>query len=219
MDETEAAAAGTHTPVPHLLASDGGLPDPTDQDPFATVDPPEEVLVGPGNQRLLDGEKPSSDDRDAADHTALGRLLARYGDIVNRQAWEELADVMLPECRITLDLGEQTHSFPDPDAFAGFMRTAMSRFEFFQFSILNSHFQVAPDRRQAAGRTTILEHRQLADGALFSNAYGLYQDRFVRTTAGWLFATRWYQSLGRTATPGQSTSLTLGGTPRFWRLG
>lgn len=149
----------------------------------------------------------------------LQRLMARYADLANRQAWNELSSVMIERCALTLDLGDTRHAFASPQEFAAFIVPAMERFEFFQFSVLNSRFEVSVDGATAVGRTTILEHRQLRLGSAFSHAYGVYHDRFVRQPSGWRFATRWYQSLARTADPETSTTLALGPAPTFWRLG
>ena len=70
---------------------------------------------------------------------AIGRLQARYGDVVTRQAWAELDDLFVPDAPIELDLrrGNPLH-LVGPRALGDMVATAVARFEFFEFALLNS---------------------------------------------------------------------------------
>ena len=41
------------------------------------------------------------------EYVAVRRLQDRYADIVNRRTWDELHEVMRPDCTLTLDLGDR----------------------------------------------------------------------------------------------------------------
>ena len=140
---------------------------------------------------------------DALDVIASGRLQARYGDIVSRQAWGELDDIFLPDCPISLDLRRgEPMQLVGATALAEMVAGAIERFEFFEFALLNSVIDVIdPDQgesRTATGRLYMWELRQLSTGR-WTNAYGLYCDTYVRHDGRWVIGARTYSSLARTA--------------------
>jgi hypothetical protein len=137
--------------------------------------------------------------RAAVDEVAVRGLIVAYADVVNRRAWPELADLFLPDAPLHLDLRDRpARDVVGPRAVGDLIAGAIERYAFFEFVALNVRVLLGadddPDR--AGVRTYMCELRQDHDGTP-SRAFGLYQDRVVRTDTGWRFAERHYQSLGR----------------------
>ena len=127
---------------------------------------------------------------DVTDHVALLDLQRRYGDVVSRRAWDELAGLLAPDCELHLALRDGDRVLRGADEMIGFVSTAVSAFDVFLFSVLNA--VVGPD---PTGRMWIHELRWDGDGER-TDAYGLYEDEFVRGDDGrWRFAARRYTSL------------------------
>ena len=143
---------------------------------------------------------PSGDElRDAVDDVAIRALIAAYADIVNRREWSELDGLFVPAAPITVDLRDRPPmEIIGPAALGAFIGAAIERFAFFEFVALNVLVQlrVDTDSDRAAIRTYMCELRQDHTGG-FSRAFGLYQDEVVRTSGGWRFARRSYQSIAR----------------------
>ncbi len=137
--------------------------------------------------------------RDAVDEVALRALIANYADVVNRREWSELDSLFVADAPITIDLrGGAPLAVEGPTALGEFIGGAIERFAFFEFVALNVRVQLrargAVDRAHL--RTYMCELRQDYDGA-FSRAFGIYQDEVTRTSSGWRFASRSYQSIAR----------------------
>ncbi len=140
--------------------------------------------------------------RGALDELALRRLQAAYGDAVTRRAWDELVPMFRPDCPIRLDLRDGTVlEHVGPEAIGAFIASSIERFEFFEFALLNA--VVSLDGDVASGRLYMWELRQDAASGRWSNAYGLYRDRYERADGRWVFAARDYSSLARTAPDGE----------------
>ena len=144
---------------------------------------------------------PTADElRDAVDEVAIRALISAYGDVVNRQAWSELADFVVAAAPITIDLRDRPAiKVVGPIALGEFIGGAIERFAFFEFVALNVHVELRSKGsvNHAAVRTYMCELRQDHDG-MASRAFGLYQDQVVRIPElGWRFAARSYQSIGR----------------------
>ena len=87
------------------------------------------------------------------------------------------------------------------EAIGELIASSIERFEFFEFALLNAVVDVDGDT--AAGRLYMWELRQDAATHRWSNAYGLYQDRYARVDGRWVFAERRYASLARSAPDGE----------------
>jgi hypothetical protein len=127
---------------------------------------------------------------------AIGRLQAAYGDAVTRRAWDDVRALFEPEADVEID----THTRPvftlsGPDVIAEFIERSLEGFAFFEFAILNAVADVDGDL--GTGRVYICELRQDRAGE-WTQAYGLYQDRYVRRDGEWRIAGRRYDSLART---------------------
>jgi hypothetical protein len=152
---------------------------------------------------LRSGPVTSDDDevRDALDYVAICRLHAAYADSVTRRAWSELRDQFLPDAPVRVDtVSNPAIDLIGPDAVGTFISNALQRFEFFEFTILNSHVALRSggDPDAAQGRLYICELRQLAEDHAWSQAYGVYRDDYRRVDGRWHYARRQYQSLART---------------------
>lgn len=126
----------------------------------------------------------------------ISQLQARYGDAVTRRAWAELEAMFATDARVHLDLRTR-----DPIEVTGgaevarFIAGSVARFEQFEFAVLNALvLDVAGD--DATGRMYIWELRQ--EDETWSNAFGVYDDRFSRHEGRWRFAERRYSSIART---------------------
>ncbi len=136
----------------------------------------------------------------AAAWTEIRQVQNRYADIVTRRAWDELAEIMRPDCRLQLDLGDRELEFVGPAAIGEFIGTSLEQFSFFEFVILNTVIDIHDDR--AGARMYMQEIRQNHSDGRRTDAYGVYHDRFEHDGDGrWSIAQRWYQSFARTASP------------------
>jgi len=142
------------------------------------------------------------DSADAVDHLAIARLQAGYGDAVTRQAWSELAEMMLPDCPIRLDLRDRVVEVVGPEAIGSMIAASVERFEFFVFTIQNAVIDLVGDGANATGRLYIRELRQEREGHRWTTAYGLYRDSYRKVDGTWRFATRDYSTLARTDATG-----------------
>jgi hypothetical protein len=142
---------------------------------------------------------------ETVDYVAIRRLQDRYADVVTRNAWPELGDLFLPDAPIEVDLrAGDPMRFTGPTALGEFIAPAIEQFGFFQFVILNSVVDLAPDgdADTATGRMYMSELRTDRDTGAWVTSYGLYRDRYARHDGGWRFAQRRYCSLARTDTAG-----------------
>ena len=133
---------------------------------------------------------------DTAALVAVQRLQAAYGDAVTRRAWTEVAALFEPDAAVHIDTRTRApFSVEGPAALVDFIEGSLEQFTFFEFAILNSVVDVDGD--DGWGRVYICELRCDAAGE-WTQAYGLYQDRYRRTDGDWRIAGRRYSSLART---------------------
>ena len=127
---------------------------------------------------------------------AVQRLQAAYGDAVTRRAWDDVRALFEPDAVVHIDTRTRApFSLEGPQALVDFIERTLEPFAFFEFAILNAVATVAGD--QATGRVYICELRHDRAGQ-WTQAYGLYQDRYVRRDSTWRIAERHYASLART---------------------
>ena len=98
-------------------------------------------------------------------YVTLRRLQNRYADIVTRRAWPELAEIMRPDCVITVDLVDRAINFDGPTAIGDFIATQIEQFDFFEFVILNTVMEIDAEAGRATARMYIQEARQSVDQA------------------------------------------------------
>ena len=137
--------------------------------------------------------------RDAVDEVAVRALIANYADVVNRREWPELEALFVADALITIDLRDRAAlAVEGPTALGEFIGGAIERFAFFEFVALNVQVQLRArgDVDRAHVRTYMCELRQDHEGA-FTRAFGIYQDEVTRTSRGWRFSSRSYQSIAR----------------------
>lgn len=133
-------------------------------------------------------------------YTALRRLQNRYADIVTRRAWDELAEIMTPDCEVVVDTMDSQFTFADPRETGVFIARQLEQFSFFQFVVLNTVMKIDVANGSAGARMYMHEMRQGAGDGRRTDAYGVYHDRFERDRTGrWWFANRRYRSFSRTA--------------------
>ncbi len=137
---------------------------------------------------------------EAVHDVGIRRLQHAYADAVNRRAWPELARLFLADAEVVIDRrsGELLRLVGGNDVGA-FIGRAIDRFEFFEFVILNAHivFPEGPRAATAVGRMFMCELRQERESGRWTNAYGLYHDRYALVSGRWMFAERRYHSLAR----------------------
>jgi SnoaL-like domain len=137
------------------------------------------------------------------DYVAIRRLQNAYADVVTRRAWAELPGLFVPDAPIEVDTrGGDPLSFAGGAALRDFISVAMARFEFFEFVILNTVIEIGigGDADVAAGRMYMCELRTEVESGKWTNAFGVYHDRYCRRDDRWLFERRRYHSLARTHT-------------------
>lgn len=139
-------------------------------------------------------------DDDALSFLAITRLQAAYADVVTRRAWPELEPLFVEGAPVHVDtVTNPVRTFHGAAEIGAFIDGAIAGFELFEFVILNTVVDVAPDCRTATGRLYMVELRQDRASGRWTNAFGLYRDDYVRGDDGrWRFAERRYQSLART---------------------
>jgi hypothetical protein len=130
----------------------------------------------------------------------ISRLQARYGDVVTRRAWSELDDLFAPAAPVTVDARTgQVIEMAGGAAVGAFIEKAIERFEHFEFAVLNAVADLDPSGDAATGRVYIWEIRQDRGIGRWTNAFGVYEDRYVKLGERWVFGQRAYSSLARTA--------------------
>jgi hypothetical protein len=141
-------------------------------------------------------------DHETIDYVAVNRLQHAYADVATRRAWDELNEIFVAEIPITIDLRDRDPLvFDGCDAFREFVSTAVDRFEFFEFVILNTRVYLnhGGDPDTAVARMYMSELRQDHAEHNWSVIYGVYHDRFRRIAGQWWFVGRNYSSLARPA--------------------
>ena len=152
----------------------------------------------------MDGSVPTVIDdplvAEAVHDTGIRRLQRAYADVVNRRAWAELAQLFLPDAPVVIDrrAGEPLRLVGGP-ALGEFIGSSIEQFEFFEFVVLNAHiaFPQGAGAGTAVCRLFMCEIRQHQASGRWTNAYGLYHDRYAFATNRWWFAERRYHSLAR----------------------
>ena len=135
------------------------------------------------------------DDADTRAVVALQRLQAAYADAVTRRDWAAVHALFEPDATVYIDTRTRDpFSIDGPVALVGFIEEAIRRFTFFEFTILNATVEVDGD--DATGRVYICELRLDEEGS-WSEAYGLYRDRYRRHDGTWRIAGRRYSTLAR----------------------
>ena len=146
----------------------------------------------------VDESGPISELDETLAYVGVTRLQGAYGDAVTRRCWADFDEMFVPDAPVHLDLRNGTTiELVGATAVGEFIAGAVERFEFFEFALLNAVVEIdGPDA--ATGRLYMWELRQDAASGRWTNAYGLYRDRYVRHDGRWRFAERWYHSLART---------------------
>jgi hypothetical protein len=145
------------------------------------------------------------DDDTARALVAIRGLQAAYGDAVTRRAWDEVRVLFEPDAVVHIDTRtREPFSIDGPDALVEFIERALEPFAFFEFAILNAVAEVDGDA--ATGRVYICELRHDRAGE-WTEAYGLYRDRYQRRDNAWRIAERRYASLARRGPTTESFSL------------
>jgi hypothetical protein len=140
---------------------------------------------------------------DTRDVVALWRLQSAYADVITRRAWPELAELLLPDAEVELDLvTSPLRTLVGPAALAAFVEPAIDRFDHFAFVILNTVVDVEPPAgggpaTDATGRIFMCEVRHDREADAWSTAHGLYRDRYRQVDGRWQIAGRRYRSLAR----------------------
>lgn len=136
---------------------------------------------------------------DAATRSVLAvqRLQAAYGDAVTRRAWGEVAALFEPDAAVHIDTRtREPFTLDGPTALVAFIERSLESFQFFEFAILNAVVDLDSEAT-ASGRVYICELRHDQAGE-WTQAYGLYRDRYARRAGEWRIADRRYTSLART---------------------
>lgn len=146
----------------------------------------------------------------------IDRLHRAYADVITRRAWPELGEIIRPDTPIRIDLRDRVIAVEGPVEFTEFVAPAVERFDFFEFSVLNSVIVADADAGTATARLYMQELRHGAPAGRYSDAFGVYHDRFERDADGrWWFAFRCYRTFARTAAPGGPADLEVFPAPEL----
>lgn len=136
---------------------------------------------------------------DAPGYVAITRLQAAYADVVTRRAWPELEELFFARAPIHIDrVTGPVIQLSGPRELGQFVDKAIMRFDFFEFVNLNTVVHFDSDA-EASGRLYMVEVRQDRESGEWSNAFGLYRDRYALVGGQWRFAARDYRSMARKA--------------------
>jgi hypothetical protein len=136
----------------------------------------------------------------ADDHAVILRLQHAYADVVNRQAFGELAELFVPDITVVMDLPGRPGGpkvIVGPQAFGEYVGKRIAHLEFFQFVITNAVSHVEGDR--ATGRMWFHEIHQDRESHRLLWLYGLYHDKYSRIDGRWWFAHRRFAPLAMTS--------------------
>lgn len=143
--------------------------------------------------------------QDTVDHLAINRLQSAYADTVTRRDWTTLEELFLDDAVVEINtVTRDPFRVVGPQALGEFIASAVGRFDFFEFVVLNSlvTLGVEGDSDAASARMFMCEVRRNASDQEWSMTYGLYQDRYRRIDGRWWFTARVYRSLARTGADG-----------------
>jgi hypothetical protein len=117
----------------------------------------------------------------------ISLLKYRYLRSLDTKQWEELADCFVPEA--TGDYAGLT--FPDRDAIVGYMREHLGP----EVVTLHQvhHPEIEVDGDTATGRWYLQDRVIAAEWRFVLEGAAFYDDRYVRTTAGWRIAHTGYE--------------------------
>src|SRR4051812_48098226 len=135
---------------------------------------------------------------ETVDYLAIRRLQSAYADILNRRAFDEMAEIFLPSVVAHYDAGAgQQFTVEGPEGVARFIAAAIEPLDFFEFVVLNARVQIGidGDPDAAAARVFIGELRQHRATGRWHNSYGVYHDRYRRVDGRWWYERRQYHSL------------------------
>lgn len=138
---------------------------------------------------------------ETASYVGLCRLESAYADTVNRRSWEELGELFLPSATVEVDtVTAPVINLTGPQELGDFISSSISRFEFFEFVVLNTHVETAVQGDPDAARARVFMCELRQDGATghWSNTFGVYHDTCRRIGDRWWFSRRRYRSLART---------------------
>jgi hypothetical protein len=145
------------------------------------------------------GAVPLTPEQDALAYLAITRLQNAYADVITRRAWPELAALFTPDAPVHVDMVTlDPIELVGPEQIGEFIGTAVSRFDFFELVILSAVVDVQSET-EAVGRFYMQELRQDAASGGWTDAYGVYHDRYAHDGERWRFAERSYQTLARTS--------------------
>ena len=120
---------------------------------------------------------------------------------MNRRAWDELTELFQVDALVRVDtVTAPIRELAGPAALGAFIGSAIARFDFFEFVVLNTVVSVgvAGDATEATGRVFMCEIRRERDSGRYTVAFGVYHDHYRCRDGRWWFAGRHYQSLART---------------------
>src|SRR3974377_1609171 len=103
------------------------------------------------------------DVREPVDYVAITRLQAAYADAVTRRAWAEFDEMFLGDAPVSVNtVTSPVIELTGPQQVGEFIRGAIERFEFFEFTILNTNVELRVDGNadHARARLYICELRQ-----------------------------------------------------------
>jgi len=134
---------------------------------------------------------------DPASYLGITALHAAYADIASRRAWDEMAGVVLPDARLTFDLGAgEPVELVGPGQLADFGRQATASFGFYSYQPLNTALHTVGSTT-ATGRFYALEIGVDRESGRWLEFYGGYDDEYQKVDGRWQFAQRDFRILAQ----------------------
>ena len=115
---------------------------------------------------------------------AIQRVQAAYADAVTRRDWADVRALFEPDAAVHIDTRSRpAFTLEGPDAVVEFIDEALRPFAFFEMANLNGTVDLSDGGAEATGRMYICELRLDREGS-WTEAYGLYRDRYLRRDGG-----------------------------------
>jgi len=128
---------------------------------------------------------------------AIARLQRAYADTATREAWDELAELVTPDCRFLFATSSgQDFELIGAQQFSAFAAKTAEQYDLWVYDPIN--FTVAIDLAgTATGQTYSFEIEQDRQTGTVVHSYGFYDDEYVRRGESWLWSSRRYKNLAR----------------------
>jgi hypothetical protein len=128
---------------------------------------------------------------------AIEGLQRAYADISTREAWDEFAALVTPDCKFLFDTSSGgVFELNGPEQFVEFAKKTAVQFDLWVYDPVNFVVTVDP-AGTATGRTYSFEIEQDRESGEVISSYGRYEDEYVLLDGRWRWSSRRYRNVAR----------------------